>query len=112
MNKATTLPMKNDFLKPLLDMMNRRMDGLEKKIDNNTDLTQKSLDEISATNSTVAQHDSAIKTLQHALQRTERKSGKRIDLNPNVVYLIALGAVILLVIIASILHINLGGLFK
>jgi hypothetical protein len=112
MNHATTQPMKNDFLKPLLDMMNRRMDDLATKLDSNTALTQQALDEIRATNSKVDQHDHSINALQRAIQRKERSIGRKLDLNPSIVYLIALGAVILLLTIASLLHVNLGGLFK
>lgn len=81
------------------------MDELEGKIDKNTGLTQKALDEIQTTNGKVKEHDGAIK-------RLERRKGKRLEVNPNVIYLIALGAVILLLIVASLLHVNLGGLTK
>lgn len=106
-----TMP-KNDFLKPLLDLMNRRMDGLEKKIDDNSSLTQQALDEVKATNGTVEAHGHDIKAIQHALSKVEKKSGRKFDISPSVLYLIALGAVILLMTIATILHVNLGGLFK
>lgn len=104
--------MKNqpDFLQPLLDLMQRnaadqtkRMDSLETKLDSNTTTTQKILDEAKYTNGRVTDNEAAIKRLESA-------SGKKLNLPANVIYLIALGAVILLAVIATLLHINLGNL--
>lgn len=92
-----------DFLQTIFDMMNRRMDDLDSAIKTNTSISQKALDEVQAISPMVKQHEKAIKAL-------ERKHGKKIDLPPNVIYLIALGAVILLAVVATLLHINLGSL--
>ena len=89
--------MKDDnFLQPLLDMMNRRMDTLEQKIDANTTTTNQVLDQAKYTNGRVT--------------KLEQARGKRLNITPNVVYLMALGAVILLAIIATVLHVQLGGI--
>lgn len=103
---------KDNFLQQVLDLMNKRMDGLEKKVDDNTSLTQQALTEVQATNGKVADQEKLLQTFKTALGKVERKSGKKIDLSPNVLYLIALGSIILLLIIASILHVDLGGLLK
>lgn len=103
---------KNDFLQPLLDMMNRRMDDLEKKIDANTKLTQQALNEIKYTNGRVDGQEKDIGKLKGGLAKVERKSGLKLEFNPRLMYVIAVGAVLLLAIIASLLHINIGGLFK
>ena len=94
-----------DFLQPLLDLMNRRMDTMEKKIDANSETTEKVLEQARYTNGRVTKAEGAIKALQS-------QAGRKLNLTPNVMYLIALGAIILLVIIASLLGIDLGGLLK
>lgn len=103
---------KDNFLQQVLDLMNKRMDGLEKKIDDNTVVSQQALDEIKTTNGKVADQEKLLQTFKTALGKVERRAGKKIDLSPNVLYLIALGSIILLLIIASILHVDLGGLLK
>lgn len=97
---------KNDFLQPLLDMMSRRMDDLSNKIDANTATTTKVLEEVSGIKSEVDRHDGAIKRLEVG------RGKKPLMLNPNVMYLIALGFVMLLAIIAAVLHVNVGGILK
>lgn len=109
MTDALTMP-KNDFLKPLLNMMTDRMDRLEEKIDANTSLTQTVKDEIESTNHIVSKHGDSIKTLQHALAGAQRKTGRKLDFNPSFIYLLALGAVLLLLVIASLLKVNLSWL--
>lgn len=108
------LAMKNqpDFLQPLLELMQRnaesqtkRLDSFESKMDANTVTTQQVLDEIRATNGRVTVNEAAIK-------RLETSKGKKLEIPPNVIYLIALGAVILLAVVATLLHVNLGGLLK
>ena len=103
---------KNDFLQPLLDLMQRnaqdqskRMDEFDSKLTANTKLTQKALDELQTNHATLQEHTRAIKAL-------ERKKGKKLDISPNVLYLVALASVILLLIIATILHVDLGRIFK
>ena len=93
----------NDFLKPLLEMMNKRMDTLEQKIDSNTQTTQQILEQAKYTNGRVTKTEKAI-------ARLERVRGKRFELPPNAIYLVALGFVILLIIIARLLHIDIKGL--
>lgn len=97
-----TMP-KDNFLQPLLDLMNKRMDTIEQKVDDNTQTTQKVLDEAQYTNGRVTSVEAAVK-------RLETSKGKKLDLPPNVIYLIAVGAVILLAVVATLLHINLGNL--
>lgn len=102
----------NEFLKPLLDMMNGRMDRIESKIDTNTTLTQQALDEVRDANGRLDGHSGKIKNLQNEMSKLQTRGFKKIDLSPNVMYLIAVGAVILLAIVATLLHISLGGLFR
>lgn len=110
-----------DFLQTILDMMgkrmddlgnkidtnnvamNKRVDAIEDKIDTNTSVTQGILTEAKYTNGRVSRNEKSI-------VRLESKKGKKLELPPNVIYLIALGAVILLAVIATLLHINLGNL--
>ena len=103
----------NDFLQQLIETMQRyqdrqdkRLDELNEKIDGNTQTTNQILVQAQRTNGRVNRHDTEIKELQ-------KKSGSKLaNINPNVIYLIALGAIILLMIIASILQVDLKGLFK
>lgn len=101
---------KNEFLQPLLDLMQRnadaqstRLDSLEAKVDANTAISQDALNQAKETNGRMTRAEKAI-------ARLENKKGKKLELPPNVIYLIALGAVILLAVIATLLHINLGSL--
>lgn len=100
----------NDFLQTLLDMMDKRMDGLSSQITANTQLTQKALDEVHLTNGTVQDHTVDIQAIKDSIAKVETKSGSKLDLPPNLIYLIAFGAVILLLIIATLLHVNIGGI--
>lgn len=95
----------NDFLQPLLDMMAKRLDTLEQKIDANTVTTNQTLEQAKYTNGRVTRAEKAIAKL-------EQGRGKKLslDFSPNVIYLVALGAVILLAIIATVLHVQLGGI--
>lgn len=102
----------NDFLQPLLETMQRnsdrqdkRLDELTQKIDANTVTTDQVLQQARYTNGRVTQNEADIKALQSQV-------GRKLSLQPNVMYLIALGAVLLLIIIASLLHVNLGGIIK
>lgn len=102
----------DEFLKPLLDLMQRnaerqdkQLDELTRKIDANTAISQQALEESKATNG-------RINAVEGRLRKVETKKGKKLELNPNVIYLIALGAVILLIIVASLLKVDLGGLVK
>lgn len=101
----TTMSNQNDFLQPLLDLMNKRMDTMENKIDANTKTTDEILAQARYTNGRVTKSEADIKALQ-------TQEGHKLSLPPNVMYLIALGAVLLLVIIASLLHVDLGGIVK
>lgn len=99
-----------DFLQPLLDLMQRnadrqseRMDAFEKKLDTNTSTTQQVLEQAKETNGRMTR-------AERAISRLETKKGKKLELPPNVIYLIALGAVILLAVVATLLHINLSNL--
>lgn len=94
-----------DFLQPLLEMMNKRMDTLEQKIDSNTQTTNQVLQQAKYTNGRVTKAEKAI-------VRLEKMGGKRVNLNlpPNIIYLLAIGFVILLIIIAKLLHADLGRL--
>lgn len=100
MDNTLTMEQEN-FLKPLLDMMNKRMDGLSTKLDANTAISQQALDEARAARG-------KIETAESAIRRLERKRGSKINLPPNVIYLLALGTVLLLAIIAVLLHVNVG----
>ena len=93
----------NDYLQPLLDLMNKRMDSLEQKIDSNTATTNKILDQAKYTNGRVTQAEKDIKTLQLV-------KGKKFTIPTPILYLIALGAVITLVIVAKLVGADLGGI--
>jgi hypothetical protein len=88
-----------NFLKPLLDLMNKRMDTLENKIDSNTITTDKTLTQAQYTNGRVTKLEKKVADSMNV------KVAKKFNLPPNVIYLLALGAVLLLVIIAVILKI-------
>ena len=95
----------NDFLKPLLDVMNDRMDRIEDKVDANTTLTQQTLTQAKYTNGRVT------KLERQVAAEKAKKTAKKLNLpTPPVLYLIALGAVILLIIVATLLKVPLGGL--
>lgn len=98
-----TMPSNDDFLKPLLDMMNKRMDGLDAKMDANTALTQQTLEKMENANGRITNTENAIKRLEGA-------KGKKLNVNPQLIYVLALGTLILLTIIASLLHVNLRGI--
>ena len=95
----------NDFLDKLLDEITKRLDRVEGKVDKNTALTQEALN---AAKAAASEHDN----IKKRVGKLEAEKGKKLDLPPNVIYLIALGGVILLIIVASILGVNLGGLVK
>lgn len=103
----------NDFLQQLIETMQRnsdrqeqRLDELATKIDANTATTNLTLAQAQRTNGKVLRHDQEIKDLQ-------KRSGKRLsEIPPNVIYLIALGAVILLLVIAAKLNVDVKGLFR
>lgn len=114
---------KNDFLQQVLDMMDKRMDSLEHKIDDNNVAMNKRVDTIEGkidTNTQVTQdvRDTAKRTngrvslVEKAVKKLEGRSGKKFNLEPNVIYFIALGTVILLTIIASMLKVDLRGLLR
>jgi hypothetical protein len=96
----------NEFLKPLLDMMNKRMDGLESKIDTNTSTTNQVLAQAQETNGRMLSAEDAIKRLEIV------KGSRPFTFSPNLIYMIAAGFVLLLAIIAVMLHINIGSLLK
>lgn len=110
---VTMAQRQTDFLQQLLETMQRnsdrqdiRMDELNKKIDANTVTTNQVLSQARQTNNQVSRHDQEIKDLQ-------KKTGSKFaNINPSVIYLIALGSVILLMVVASLLHVDLKGLFK
>lgn len=89
-----------DFLQPLLDMMNKRMDTLEQKVDDNTDISQQALDQAKATNGRLSRAEKAITALQ-------KRGFKKLNISPNVIYLLALAGVLFLAIIAEVLHVNI-----
>lgn len=101
----TGMSNQEDFLKPLLDLMNRRMDGVEKNLQENTKITNQILDQARYTNGRVSKAESDITALQ-------KQAGRKFNFQPNLMYMIALGSVLLLVIIASLLNINIGGILK
>lgn len=88
------------------DRQEQRLDELTTKIDGNTATTNQILTQAQATNGQVLRHDQEIKDLQ-------KKSGSRLSsISPNVIYLVALGSVILLMVIATMLHVDITGIFK
>lgn len=88
-----------NFLKPLLDLMNQRMDDLNKKIDENTAVTNQTLKQAQYTNGRVT------KLELKAADEEAKKAAKHFSMPPGALYLIAVGAVVLLSIIAALLKI-------
>lgn len=97
-----------DFLQPLLELMqdnykslSTKVDGLSSKVDKNTDLTKKVHAEARATNGKVARQEKRIAELENK---------KHFEPDPKLLYAIAIGSVILLLIIAKLLHVEVGGI--
>jgi len=93
----------NDFLQPLLDMMNKRMDTFEQKLDANSETTQKILDQALHTNGRVTRAEKAIAKLENA-------RGTKLNIEPRTLYMVAIAFVLILLIVASLLKVNIGGL--
>lgn len=102
----------NDFLKPLLDMMSGRMDRLEQKIDASTAMQSKILEHSEHVDDQIDEHGKTLETLTVELSRLQKQGYRKLDLSPNIMYLIAVGAVLLLAIVAALLHVNIGGFFR
>jgi hypothetical protein len=106
-----TMDNQENFLKPLLDMMNQRMDGLSaqmtdsaKKIDTNTALTNKVLAQANKTNGRVNGLE------QREADAKNVKAAHKYNLSPNVIYLIAVAGVIIVIVVASLL--GFGGVVQ
>lgn len=93
-----------NFLKPLLEMMDKRMDSLDKKIEENTALTNQTLTQAKYTNGRVTRLEKKVADQQAA------KIAKKFSLSPNVIYLIAVGAVVVLIIVATLIGAPVKGL--
>lgn len=100
----TAMSEQDSFLQQLLDMMNNRMSKIEDKLDANTAVTQQILTQAKYTNGRVTKLEKQQADAQNI------KAAKKFNLSPNVIYLLALGAVILLAIVAVLLKIPIGGL--
>lgn len=83
----------SEFLQPLLDMIDRRMDKLEAKVDANTVITNKTLVQAQYTNGRVTKLEGFAATKDAA------KTAKKFNLPPNVIYILAVAAVLLLAIV-------------
>lgn len=110
---------RDDFLKPLLELMQRHNDSLEKKVEDNTKLTQKALEEAQhahkqakITNGRVNQTEKQIKSLEAKLETKKTWAAYVVTLPPKVLYLLAVSCVILLLIVANKLKVDLSGLFN
>lgn len=90
-----------NFEERYFDQLQEGFNDLKKEVRANTDLTNKVYEQAKRTNGRVTKAEDDIKKLQ-------RRS--RFGINPNLLYLIALGLVLLLVIVATLLKINVGGL--
>lgn len=84
------------------------MDELGSKIDANTIISQKALDEAHDAATKAAEVASRTHDNEAAIRSLERRHGKKLNLPPNLIYLLALGTVLLLAIIAVLLHVNIG----
>lgn len=93
-----------NFLQPLLDLMNKRMDTIESKVDSNTTLTNQVLDQARRTNGRVT------KLEKIGADKKNNKTASRFNLNPSIIYLIAIGAVIVLVIVATLIGAPIKGI--
>ncbi|HET8709266.1 MAG TPA: hypothetical protein VFL85_03210 [Candidatus Saccharimonadales bacterium] len=105
MSKANT-----SYLEQLIELMQRnaerqdkRMDALEAKIDANSKITGQVLEQAKYTNGRVTKAEKNLVAL-------ENKVGDRVPLlNSKILYLVALGFVILLLILAQTLHVGVDG---
>lgn len=86
-----------EFLKPLLDMIDRRMTTLESKVDANTVITSKILVQAKYTNGRVTKLEGLTATKDAA------KTAKKFSIPPNAIYVLAVAAVLLLGIIFFLL---------
>ena len=97
------LIMSDDKDKYFVKYLEEKFTTLGKQIDDNTKLTREVSAKQDYTNGQVQSHARRLKSL-------ESSRGKRLNLNPNLLYLLAVGGVIALAIVASILGVNLRGL--
>lgn len=74
--KSASMPTNNDFLKPLLDLMQKnaerqdeRMDTIEAKIEKNTEVTNQIHTQTLKTNGRVNRHDEEIKEIKLTLEK-------------------------------------------
>lgn len=98
----TAMPNK-DFLEPLLDLMNKRMDSLEAKVDANTQVTTETLAQAKHTNSRVTK-------LEKRMAKVELTRGRKLNIDPKLLYTLATALVLLLAIVAAKAGVNTGSL--
>jgi DNA repair ATPase RecN len=99
-----------DFLKPLLDLMNhnaeelsKRMDTQDKKLDTITSVANQALTQAKYTNGRVTKQEKRLADIKN------QKIARKFNVDPKTVYIFALCALVVLVIVATLLHINLAG---
>lgn len=104
------LTMPKDYLQTLLDRMNKQSDDLSGEISKlrdevseNTKTTNQILDQAKYTNGKVMD-------LQKRTKALEKTRGRRLNIDPKTVYILAIALMLLLAIIASKLNINLQGI--
>lgn len=90
-------------LQSQLERLEGKQDQLQNKLDRNTVTTNQILDQAKYTNGRVTQAEKDIK-------RLEVVRGKRVAIEPRTMYLLALAFVLILLTVASLLHVNIGGL--
>ena len=104
------MPRQDDFLDQLLELMNRRMDEQARATAENTRVTQRVLAKVEQAHTTMSRHETEIEAIKDSLAKVEQRGFKLPKPSQSILYLVALGSVILLLIIASLLKVNLGGL--
>lgn len=91
-----------DFLKPLLDLMQENHKSLEKKVDTNTKLTRRALDQATQTNGKVADHEKRLRQVE---------ARKKFKLDPKLAYIIAVAVLATVIFTAkALLGLDLTGL--
>lgn len=105
-----TVSKSDNLLKPLLDLMNhnaeelsKRLDKQDDKLDTNISIANQALTQAKYTNGRVTKLEKKMADAQN------KKVAKSFNIKPEVLYLLAVGAVITLFIVATLLGVKLPG---
>lgn len=84
----------HEILQPIIDMLDRRMNRLESKIDVNTTIT--------------LELGQQFKSMVERVEQLEAKAQRKFTIPPNTLYLLCVAAVIAFSIVASVLNVEVG----